>query len=78
MAKSGAEYAIEFAINKLLEHMPPEVIDNIKQIGQTVAGFKAQLDRIEARLERLENARFDANRNSGIIEQPKSNGASTE
>jgi hypothetical protein len=47
--------AIEMAISaamqgmlpKLMEHIPPELLENIGQIGNTVAGFKAQLDRIE-------------------------------
>lgn len=45
---TGMDYLLKVAIDKICENLPPETIDNIKQIGQTVTGFKAQADRIEA------------------------------
>lgn len=47
---SGIESAIkglQSRIPELLSNLPPEVMQNIGQIGATVAGFKSQLDRIE-------------------------------
>jgi hypothetical protein len=51
--KSAKEMLMEMAINKVLEHLPPETVDDIKQIGVTVAGFKAQLERIEKQNDRI-------------------------
>lgn len=39
--------ALENMLPKLLANLPPELSETIGQIGQTMAGFKAQLDRIE-------------------------------
>jgi hypothetical protein len=44
---NAIEMAAKAMIEKIVGNLPPEVLANIGQIGQTVAGFKAQLDRIE-------------------------------
>lgn len=41
------EMAAKAMIEKALANLPPEVLATIGQIGQTMQGFKAQLDRIE-------------------------------
>jgi hypothetical protein len=38
---------LENMLPKLIENLPPELVANAFQIGQNVASFKAQLDRIE-------------------------------
>lgn len=35
-------------LGKLVANLPPDIVANIGQIAQTVASFKAQLDRIES------------------------------
>jgi hypothetical protein len=53
---NAIEMAMQAMIGNALKNLPPEVIGTIGQIGETVKGFKAQLDRIEARMIRIENA----------------------
>lgn len=54
---SGMEMMIQSAVMnmlpKLIEKLPPEVAATIGQIGQTVAGFKSQMDRIENNQNRI-------------------------
>jgi hypothetical protein len=47
-AMSGIQQAIVAAIKTAAENLPPEIQENILQIGQKVAMFQAQLDRLEA------------------------------
>lgn len=44
---NAIEMAAKAMIEKAIANLPPEVLGTIGQIGQTVASFKAQLDRIE-------------------------------
>ncbi len=44
---NAMEMAMKAMIEKAIANLPPEVLGTIGQIGQTVAGFKDQLDRIE-------------------------------
>lgn len=44
---NAIQMAIKSAIESAIGNLPPEVMQNIGQIGATVAGFKAHLDRIE-------------------------------
>lgn len=45
--KSGAQWAVESMMANLMKNLPPEIVEKIGQIGENVASFKAQLDRIE-------------------------------
>ncbi|SRR5216684_637276 len=46
--KSAQQMLLELAVTKICENLPPDAIDNIRKIAETIAGFKAQLERIEA------------------------------
>lgn len=45
---TGKEMAFNAMAQLLMNNLPPEVLETVGQIGQTVAAFKAQLDRVEA------------------------------
>lgn len=47
-ALSGIQQAMLAALKAAAENLPPEIQENILQIGQKVASFQTQLDRIEA------------------------------
>lgn len=49
MGLSGLHQAAVAVLKQAAENLPPEIKDNILQIGRVVADFKVQLDRIEAR-----------------------------
>lgn len=44
---------MDLMIKMLLQNLPPETFQQIGQIGQVVANFQVQLDRIEAKLDAL-------------------------
>ncbi len=44
---NAIEMAAKAMIEKLVGNLPPEVMQNIGQIGQTALSLKGQLDRIE-------------------------------
>jgi hypothetical protein len=46
-AMSGIQQAMMAALQSAAANLPPEIQENILQIGQKVAMFQAQLDRIE-------------------------------
>lgn len=73
---SGIEMMALSLLPKLLANLPPEIGEQIGQIGQTVAGFKAQLDRIENQ-NRLIIAHLNIPAVTEIIER-KPNGRSIE
>jgi predicted nucleotidyltransferase len=47
MAKTAQEMLFELAIDKLLQYLPPETIQNVKQIAETIASFKGQMNAIQ-------------------------------
>jgi hypothetical protein len=53
--KSAQEMLLEMAVTKICENLPPDAIDNIRKIAETIAGFKAQLERIEVQNQRIIN-----------------------
>lgn len=67
---TGKEMMATSMIKKLMEFLPPDVFDNIKQIGVVIGNWKEQLDRIEARQITIENAlfRIEAKQNAGFSE----------
>jgi hypothetical protein len=44
---NAMEMAAKVMLEKFLGNLPPEVLENIGQIGQTALSLKGQLDRIE-------------------------------
>jgi tRNA(Leu) C34 or U34 (ribose-2'-O)-methylase TrmL len=50
---NALEMMAQTAIKQMLQNLPPDIADNIGQIGKTVASFKAQLDRIENQQRRI-------------------------
>ncbi len=44
---SGMEIMMKSMLEKVAQNLPPEVLQSIGQIGQTVAMFVGRLDRIE-------------------------------
>lgn len=45
---AGIDMLLKVAIEQAMKTLPPETLQQIGQIGQTVSSFKLQLDRIEA------------------------------
>ena len=64
---NAVEMMMKTMLDKALANLPPEVTNTIGQIGQTVAGFKAQLDRIENQ-NRLIIARLNIPADTEIME----------
>jgi hypothetical protein len=64
---NAIEMAVKAMLEKALTNLPPEITATIGQIGQTVAGFKAQLDRIENQ-NRLIIARLNIPADTEIME----------
>lgn len=52
--KAVLEKTLPGMAERLLSNLPPEVIETIGLLGKTAVSLKAQLDRIEARLIRIE------------------------
>ena len=53
---SPFEAMMKIAFEKALENIPPETIEQIRQIGHFTLAVKAQLDRIEAQQRMIMNA----------------------